>query len=472
MEPVNRRPFVQALSEDKRKQVCNILQGLIFTEEHMQKLMLTFEEQINYANNPNETEQKKSDLWWGYTFVSGVLQGNENGKYLGLDLGGTNFRIVLVEFVTGIAETTTKYFNIHSQLLTGPCEKVFDQIAASIQMFLHDEEVRNDKPIPLGFTFSFPSEQTSLKHCTIKTWTKSFQCTTGVGLDPCILLEDAIHRLGGLSPSVNIVARIGDSTGTLMASIYADKHCTASLILGTGSNACIVEDRERYKRVSTEDAHSDKILVDVEWGALGDNGCLDFYKNEFEREVNKFSNHPNSYTLEKSFSGMYIGELVRLCLVKLIDNKALFNGTSSKKLNTRWSLNAKSVASIESETDGSNNNTLNVLKEFDLHDEDISVTEEDITLVKEVCYLVSQRGAYIVASALAVLLKRMEKKEVSVGIDGSLYEHHPNYHKHMTEVLNRLLPDIKVKLFLIKDGSGEGAAFVAAVAMKDLEKHH
>lgn len=51
--------------------------------------------------------------------------------------------------------------------------------------------------------------------------------------------------------------------------------------------------------------------------------------------------------LEKSFSGMYIGELVRLCLVKLIDNKALFNGKSSKKLDTRWSLNAKSVASIE-----------------------------------------------------------------------------------------------------------------------------
>lgn len=39
-----------------------------------------------------------------------------------------------------------------------------------------------------------------------------------------------------------------------------------------------------------------KILVDVEWGALGDNGCLDFYKNEFEREINKFSNHPDSYT--------------------------------------------------------------------------------------------------------------------------------------------------------------------------------
>ena len=42
----------------------------------MQKLMTTFEQQINYANSPSETDQKKSDLWWGYTYVNGVLEGN------------------------------------------------------------------------------------------------------------------------------------------------------------------------------------------------------------------------------------------------------------------------------------------------------------------------------------------------------------------------------------------------------------
>ena len=60
-----------------------------------------------------------------------------------------------------------------------------------------------------------------------------------------------------------------------------------------------------------------------------------------------------------------------------------------------------------SETDGSNNNTLNVLKEFDLHGDDNSVTEEDIALVKEVCYLVSQRGAYIVASGRRFYLQTL-----------------------------------------------------------------
>jgi hypothetical protein len=48
----------------------------------------------------------------------------ENGTYIGLDLGGTNFRIVLVILTDGVAETSTKYFNIHRELLDGPCERV------------------------------------------------------------------------------------------------------------------------------------------------------------------------------------------------------------------------------------------------------------------------------------------------------------------------------------------------------------
>ena len=47
-----------------------------------------------------------------------------------------------------------------------------------------------------GFTFSFPSIQKSLKNSVLITWTKSFKCTSGPGLDPCILLEEAIKRRG------------------------------------------------------------------------------------------------------------------------------------------------------------------------------------------------------------------------------------------------------------------------------------
>lgn len=47
-------------------------------------------------------------------------------------------------------------------------------------------------------------------------------------------------------------------------------------------------------------------------------------------------------------------------------------------------------------------------------------------------------------SALAVLLNHINEPEVSIGIDGSLYEHHPRFHHHMTTLLQKLVPSTKV----------------------------
>lgn len=46
----------------------------------------------------------------------------------------------------------------------------------------------------VGFTFSFPSDQKSLKHSVLVTWTKSFKCPDGPGQDACVMLEEAIAR--------------------------------------------------------------------------------------------------------------------------------------------------------------------------------------------------------------------------------------------------------------------------------------
>ena len=50
-------------------------------------------------------------------------------------------------------------------------------------------------PIPLGFTFSFPVVQTALDAGTIVAWNKDFQCDDVIGLDPVILLPEAIEAI-------------------------------------------------------------------------------------------------------------------------------------------------------------------------------------------------------------------------------------------------------------------------------------
>ena len=59
-----------------------------------------------------------------------------------------------------------------------------------------------------------------------------------------------------------------------------------------------------------------------------------------------FSSSPHS-SFEKSFSGLYLGELVRLVLVKLTQLDVLFSGQLPPSLVIPWSLTTSHVTQIE-----------------------------------------------------------------------------------------------------------------------------
>ena len=53
----------------------------------------------------------------------------ENGQYLGLDLGGTNYRVVLVKFIDGQADITIQNYAIPAPVLSGPSSGVSNYIS-------------------------------------------------------------------------------------------------------------------------------------------------------------------------------------------------------------------------------------------------------------------------------------------------------------------------------------------------------
>jgi len=62
-----------------------------------------------------------------------------------------------------------------------------------------------------------------------------------------------------------------------------------------------------------------------------------------------------------------------------------------------------------------------------------------------------------------------ERKPYSIGIDGSLYQHYPDFENRMREALRLLLGEEFVKLVMMglaKDGSEVGAALGALQATK------
>ena len=68
------------------------------------------------------------------------------------------------------------------------------------------------------------------------------------------------------------------------------------------------------------------------------------------------------------------------------------------------------------------------------------------------------------AAGITALLKKMDYKDVTIAVDGSLFRHHPHFHNVMKSRVAQLMGiDYKFDLLLSEDGSGRGAALVAAV---------
>ncbi|XP_076444897.1 hexokinase-4-like [Babylonia areolata] len=456
--------FCKSVDAGKRDKVAKVLKELVLKAADITKIMEVFTRQMDLANSADEKKRKKSDLLMEITHVRLLMDGTENGDYLGLDLGGTNFRVVMIHMKNGVAETTMDNYTIPVDVLHGVVAGVFDFIADKILEFFkkHDLDDRVDV-LPLGFTFSFPSRQIALNKSELLTWTKNFKCPDGVGQDPVNMLEQALQRRG-LAEKIDVVAVMSDTTSTLLAGNYIDKHVQIGLILGTGSNAAFVEHLHNLEKWKGDTEDPKQVIINVEWGAAGDSGCLDFYRTHYEKDVNKHSNHPGSFTFEKSFSGLYLGELVRLVLVQLTKKGVLFDGQLPPALAAHNAFTTSHVTQIESDEGDSSTNTWKVLQEFMAAP--AQPTETDVAIIRETAAIISKRAAYIVAAAIAALVNRTGLEEVTVAIDGSLYENHPKFHSSMMDIVTHFCPKSKVKLILVKDGSGLGAAFGAVAARR------
>ena len=76
-------------------------------------------------------------------------------------------------------------------------EVLFDFIAQSLADFIKDNNIAPG--LPLGVTFCFPTDQTSLSSGILIRWTKGFTASGAVGRDVIEMLKDAFTRRGGVS---------------------------------------------------------------------------------------------------------------------------------------------------------------------------------------------------------------------------------------------------------------------------------
>ncbi|CAF0794977.1 unnamed protein product [Rotaria sordida] len=453
-----------------RDEVRNILRPFQLTEEQIRRVMANLNTEM--TNGLKSDEAITNDLAMFPTFVHHGPSGQESGEYLVVDLGGSNFRVshVVIEERNRM-RLNNKIFLIPHSLLLGAGEKLFDYIAECLQRFIDDNKLSlhksNDHQFDLAFTFSFPCKQRSLREATLVSWTKGFSCTSVVGNDVVSMLQQAINRRKGLR--IEVVALVNDTVGTLMACSSTYRDCRAGVILGTGTNACYFENIENVpKWIGPRDNTLKQVVISTEWGALGKNGCLDFIRTDIDRELDESSLTPQQQVFEKMISALYLGEIVRLIIVDLVQRSILFPGRMQKSpsirpdynifLILRGSFYAKHVADIESDTTEDLSITAAILTSIGIHEP----SYDDCYIIREVCKTVSLRAAKLAAAAIAVLINRLNMPSVTVAVDGTLFRHHNKFKKNLIQTLDRFVPRTH-RLVLSEDGSSKGSALVAAV---------
>jgi len=83
----------------------------------------------------------------------------------------------------------------------------------------------------LGFTFSYPCQQDAIDHGVLQRWTKGFDVKGVEGHNVVPMFEAALRKRG---VPINVTAVVNDTTGTLIASNYADPNTQIGCIFGTG----------------------------------------------------------------------------------------------------------------------------------------------------------------------------------------------------------------------------------------------
>ncbi|MGH0117349.1 UNVERIFIED_CONTAM: hypothetical protein FKN15_033444 [Acipenser sinensis] len=453
--------YFTELKDDQVKKIDKYLYAMRFSDEMLLDILCRFRKDLEsgLARDTNPTATVKMLP----TFVRSIPDGSEKGDFIALDLGGSNFRILRVKVSHEKKQTVqmeSQIYDTPEDIMHGSGTRLFDHVAECLGDFMEKQKIK-DKKLPVGFTFSFPCSQTKLDEGILLTWTKRFKASGVEGMDVVKLLNKAIKKRGDYE--ADIMAVVNDTVGTMMTCGFDDQRCEVGVIIGTGTNACYMEEMRHIDLVEGDEG---RMCINTEWGSFGDDGSLEDIRTEFDREIDRGSLNPGKQLFEKMVSGMYMGELVRLILVKMAKEGLLFEGRITPELLTKGKFETKHISAIEKNKEG-----LTKAKDI-LTRLGVEPSHEDCIAVQHVCTIVSFRSANLIAATLGGILGRLRdnkgvpRMRTTVGIDGSLYKMHPQYARRLQKMVRRLVSDCDVRFLLSESGSAKGAAMVTAVAYR------
>ncbi|CAO3677162.1 unnamed protein product [Umbelopsis ramanniana] len=414
------------------------------------------------------------------SFVTGYPTGQEEGVYLALEISGMDIYVCQVKLKGqgGKLAINQYQYKIPAALATGhDIADLIDYIADCVSDFLVRVGSQDLFVYPMAISFGFAVEQTALNKGYIIALGHGFDYANGVGCDIVELIHIRFQRKG---LSVRVVAIANDTVCTLLAHAYQHPSTKLGIVHSAGTNCAYYETTDNISKLQTNVNHTrsssdgNDMIINTEWCNFGSKKKY-LPSTWFDRKLDRESNNPNVHIFEKMTTGVYLGELVRVVLIHLVDNEMLFGGESSEVLNTPYSFDTSYMYVCEND-DTPSLDGIRVILEDMLKVGATSMADREI--VKKVCEIIGERATMLVGAGTASVVQYMVEHGIGMDLDGSgfaisisgdIYEDYPQFHPRVCKTLKKMLPEhiaAKLSVGIVKHSRIVGAAIVAMMAEK------
>jgi hexokinase len=424
--------------------------------------------------------------------------GTEKGEFLALDVGGSTLRVALVELRGREVDLAkrSQIISMHSFHIDKSIKDLegmafFDWMAVKIADTLQASMKQQHSPdtaVPMSLAWSFPIKQTSLGGGLLQGMGKGFKANYGlIDHDLGDIVRDACAKR---NLRVELKAIINDSSACLVSEAYVHTATRFGLILGTGFNISAylpVDTIGRSKFGIRPEGWFDEashVVVNTELGMFG-HGILPLTR--WDHQLLEHHPRPDFQPLEHFLSGMYLGEIARLCLIDAIDCTGIFGSIVPSSLRTAYALGTDTISMIQADTTSDLADSIKLFS--DRHPSPHDPTPADIAALRRIASFVSVRSSALVATCVYTLWElRLETQQkyidslpetsprrpaaeaemtlskTTVSFNGSVIENYPGYLSSCQRYLDELIDSCGrqdtggIELVLAKESSLLGAA--------------
>lgn len=153
----------------------------------------------------------------------------------------------------------------------------------------------------------------------------------------------------------------------------------------------------------------------------------------------------------------------------------MFEGQDLSKLRKPYTLDSSFLSMIEEDPF----ENLSETKDLFQNRLGIQTTHPELELIRRLAELIGTRAARLSACGVAAIAKKKGYKTCHVGADGSVFNKYPHFKARGAQALREILdwPEKKsskeedpIEILAAEDGSGVGAALIAALTLKRIQE--